>query len=40
VNFDLPGRALNNAASLGRITQTDQSSGDPRIVQFGLKFVF
>src|SRR5437667_12146115 len=40
VNFDLPGRAANNTASLGRITQTDPSLGDPRILQFGLKFVF
>ena len=27
-------------ATLGRITSTDPGSGDPRILQFGLKFVF
>src|SRR5262249_35067973 len=40
VNFDIPNTGVNNQATLGRITQTDPSSGDPRIVQFGLKFVF
>jgi len=40
VNFDVPNTAVNNQATLGRITRTDPSSGDPRILQFGLKFVF
>ncbi len=40
VNFDIPNRAVNNQATLGRITRTDPGSGDPRIIQFGLKFVF
>ena len=40
VNFDIPNTAVNNPSTLGRITRTDPSSGDPRILQFGLKFVF
>jgi hypothetical protein len=40
VNFDVPNTAVNNQATLGRITRTDPSQGDPRILQFGLKFVF
>jgi hypothetical protein len=40
VNFDVPNTAVNNPATLGRITRTDPGSGDPRILQFGLKFVF
>jgi hypothetical protein len=40
VNFDIPNRAVNNQSTLGRITRTEPSSGDPRILQFGLKFVF
>jgi hypothetical protein len=40
VNFDIPNRAVNNLSTLGRITRTDPGSGDPRIIQFGLKFVF
>src|SRR5712691_569656 len=40
VNFDVPNTAVNNQATLGRITRTDPSTGDPRILQFGLKFVF
>jgi hypothetical protein len=40
VNFDVPNSAVNNPATLGRITRTDPSLGDPRILQFGLKFVF
>jgi hypothetical protein len=40
VNFDVPNTAVNNQSTLGRITRTDPSSGDPRILQFGLKFVF
>jgi hypothetical protein len=40
VNYDVPNTAVNNQATLGRITRTDPSSGDPRILQFGLKFVF
>jgi hypothetical protein len=44
VNFANPNTALNNPKTFGRITTTDGSSngnqGDPRIIQFGLKFVF
>ena len=40
VNLDIPNTAVNNLATLGRITRTDPGSGDPRILQFGLKFVF
>jgi hypothetical protein len=40
VNFDLPNRNNVTAGTFGRITRTDPSFGDPRIVQFGLKFVF
>ena len=40
VNLDIPNTAVNNQATLGRITRTDPSSGDPRILQFGLKFLF
>jgi len=40
VNFDIPNTAVSNQSTLGRITRTDPSSGDPRILQFGLKFVF
>jgi hypothetical protein len=40
VNLDIPNLAVNNQATLGRITRTDPSSGDPRILQFGLKFLF
>ncbi|HKB12333.1 MAG TPA: hypothetical protein VKD69_16840, partial [Vicinamibacterales bacterium] len=40
VNFDIPNVAVNNQATLGRITRTDPNTGDPRILQFGLKFVF
>ncbi|MCM3880196.1 MAG: carboxypeptidase-like regulatory domain-containing protein [Vicinamibacterales bacterium] len=40
VNFDIPNTAVNNAATLGRITRTDPAAGDPRIIQFGLKYVF
>jgi hypothetical protein len=40
VNLDIPNTAVNNQATLGRITRTDPGSGDPRILQFGLKFVF
>jgi hypothetical protein len=40
VNLDIPNTAVNNPATLGRITRTDPGSGDPRILQFGLKFVF
>ena len=40
VNFDIPNRAVSNQSTLGRITRTEPSSGDPRILQFGLKFVF
>jgi hypothetical protein len=40
VNLDIPNRAVNNQSTLGRITRTEPSSGDPRILQFGLKFVF
>jgi carboxypeptidase family protein len=46
VNFDIPGTTPNdnriavNSANFGKITRTVPVSGDPRIVQFGLKFVF
>ena len=44
VNFDYPRNNGNNAAvngaNFGIITRTDPSFGDPRIIQFGLKFVF
>jgi hypothetical protein len=46
VNFDIPGttpsdnRIAANSANFGRITRTVPVTGDPRIVQFGLKFVF
>jgi hypothetical protein len=40
VNYDIPNTAVNNQSTLGRITRTDPSSGDPRILQFGLKLVF
>jgi hypothetical protein len=39
VNFANPSTALNSA-SVGRITSTHANQGDPRIMQFGLKFVF
>jgi hypothetical protein len=46
VNFDIPGPNQNdnrtsvNAANFNRITRTVPGIGDPRILQFGLKFVF
>ena len=44
VNFANPGISVANQATLGRITTTDGTSngnqGDPRIIQFGLKFAF
>ena len=41
VNFGNPNTGVNNQATLGRITSTlGSSQGDPRIIQFGLKFVF
>jgi hypothetical protein len=45
-NFDIPGtspgdnRIAVTQPNFGRITRTVPVSGDPRIVQFGLKFVF
>jgi hypothetical protein len=39
VNLDLPNRNVSGG-NFGRITRTDPSFGDPRIIQFGLKFVF
>jgi hypothetical protein len=39
VNFDLPNRNVSGG-NFGRITRTDQSFGDPRILQFGLKLAF
>ena len=39
VNFDLPNRSVSGGG-FGSITRTDPGFGDPRIVQFGLKFVF
>jgi hypothetical protein len=46
VNFDIPGTTPNdnrvavNSANFGRITRTVPVTGDPRLVQFGLKFAF
>jgi hypothetical protein len=40
VNFDIPGDRQNARASFGKITRTVPVVGDPRIIQFGLKFVF
>ncbi|PYR00867.1 MAG: TonB-dependent receptor [Acidobacteria bacterium] len=46
VNFDIPGttpvdnRIAANSANFGRITRTVPVTGDPRIIQLGLKFVF
>jgi hypothetical protein len=39
VNFAGPATGVNSAA-FGRITSTHANQGDPRIMQFGLKFVF
>ena len=39
VNFDIPNRN-RSGGNFGVITRTDPSFGDPRIIQFGLKFVF
>jgi hypothetical protein len=39
VNFDIPNRN-RSGGNFGIITRTDPSFGDPRIIQFGLKFVF
>jgi hypothetical protein len=39
VNFGNPSTGVNSA-SFGRITGTHSNQGDPRIMQFGLKFVF
>lgn len=39
VNFDVPNTTVGGGG-FGSITRTDPSSGDPRILQFGLKFVF
>jgi hypothetical protein len=39
VNFGNPATGLNSA-TFGRITGTHANQGDPRIMQFGLKFVF
>jgi hypothetical protein len=39
VNFDIP-NTNRSGANFGVITRTDPSFGDPRIIQFGLKFVF
>ena len=39
VNLDNPATAVNSA-SFGRITNTHPNAGEPRIIQFGLKFVF
>jgi len=46
VNFDIPGttpadnRIAVNSANFGTITRTVPVTGDPRLIQFGLKFVF
>jgi hypothetical protein len=39
VNFDIPNTNVSGG-NFGFITRTDPSFGDPRILQFGLKFVF
>ncbi len=39
VNFDIPNLNVSGG-NFGSITRTDPSFGDPRILQFGLKFVF
>ena len=39
VNFDIP-NTNRSGGNFGVITRTDPSFGDPRIIQFGLKFVF
>jgi hypothetical protein len=39
VNFDIP-QTNRTSSTFGQITRTDPSFGDPRILQFGLKFVF
>jgi len=39
VNFDIPNTNVSGG-NFGAITRTDPSFGDPRILQFGLKFVF
>ena len=36
VNFNNPNTTVNSAATFGRITEAQ----DPRIMQFGLKFLF
>ena len=46
VNFDIPGttqgdnRIAVNSANFGSITRTVPVTGDPRLLQFGLKFLF
>ncbi len=40
VNFANPNTSVSNSSTLGKITATDSNAGDPRIIQFGLKFVF
>ncbi len=46
VNFDIPGTTPNdnriavNSANFGKITRTVPVSGDPRLLQFGLKLIF
>jgi hypothetical protein len=46
VNFDIPGtspgdnRIAVNQPNFGRITRTVPVTGDPRLLQFGLKFIF
>jgi hypothetical protein len=39
VNLANPATAVNSA-SFGRLTSTHPNQGDPRIMQFGLRFVF
>jgi hypothetical protein len=39
VNFDIPNTNVSGAG-FGSIQRTDLGFGDPRIIQFGLKFVF
>jgi hypothetical protein len=46
VNFDIPGttpgdnRIAVNQPNFGKITRTVPVTGDPRLLQFGLKFLF
>jgi hypothetical protein len=39
VNFDNPNQRVGGGG-FGSITQTHPNAGDPRIIQFALKFLF